>query len=255
MEETTYEAVPVEEATVPEEVEATEVASVQPELSIFTEDFIHRAGMILEEEWADWGRITASAPKGERYLTTYKDVYINRGAPDVEVGNILTVFRPGPAVSDPKTGSYLGKVIKVLGKLEVTAVEANRAKAKIVASYDIILAGDRVIPYEEIVVPTNIELKKAEQPIEGYIVYMRSKDALTRSSSIAYIDFGSLDGISCGDVFQVFQPQGANLPEMIVGELQVLSTRTKTSTAYFRWTRKAERFHRGDQVRLYLETR
>ena len=237
----------------PEEIEATEVTTIEPELSVFTEPFIHRAGMILEEEWADWGRIVSSAPEGEKHLTTYKDVYINRGTPDVEVGDILTVFRPGPDISHPKTGSYLGKVVTVLGKLEVTAVESYRSRAKVVASYDIIQAGDRIIPYEEIVVPTDIVLKKAEHELEGYIVYMRSKEPMTVPHSIAYIDLGSLDGLSCGDVFSVVRAK-AEKPEEVVGELQVISTRSNTSTCYFRWIRKALKFQRGEQVRLVMET-
>ncbi len=251
------ETIPTEEAPPPEpeEIESTEVSSVKPELSIFTEPFIHRAGMILEEEWADWGRIISSAPKGERHLTTYKDVYINRGEGDVKVGDILTVYRPGPDIFHPKTGSYLGKVIRVLGKLEVTAVERDRSKAKVVTSYEIIHPGDRLIPYEEIIIPTSIELVKTDRLLEGYIVHLLSKDYLTAPHSIAYIDLGSLDGISCGDVFKIFRPKGKDLPEEIVGELQVLSTRSNTATTYFRWTRTAERFHRGDRIRLYMETR
>ena len=253
--EEVYEVEAVEETAAVEEIEATEVSHVKPELSIFTKEFIHRAGMILEEEWADWGHIVGTEPKGEKYTTSHREVYIDRGEPDVKVGDLLTIYRPGPAVSHPKTGAHLGNLVTILGAVEITAVDTKRSRGKVIVSYDIALNGDRVMPYEDIVVPKELELESTDRMVDGYIVYLRSKDILTRPSSIAFIDVGSLDGISTGDVFQIYRTRGEGTPDLVVGELQVLNPRSKTATAYFRWTRRAERFYRGDRIRLYMESR
>ena len=60
-------------------------------------------------------------------------VYLNRGGDaGLEPGNRFDVMRPGATLIDPDTGRSFGSAESRIGQLEVTTVEANRSRARVV---------------------------------------------------------------------------------------------------------------------------
>ena len=181
--------------TPPPEKPAAEVVSlVAPDQRIFSENIIHRAGFIVEEDIPYWGKIVGVESKDNLVIVTYSKIYIDR-AEDVKKGQILTIYRPGKVLKHPKTGEKLGKEIIVLGKVEIEEIGNEGSRCKVIASYDIIKKGDFVTPYEPILAPENVELISTTKEIEGYVVEVKSKEKLTPPHVFAYIDHGEKQGL------------------------------------------------------------
>ncbi len=232
-----------------------EVSFIAPEERIFSEELIHRVGYVAEEGIIPAGSILRSEPERER-ITNFMKVYIDIGEGETKKGDIFTVYRLGPDIKHPKTGQHYGTYIEVLGKLEVEEVASGGARAQVLVSYDIIKAGDLIIPYEKIDIPTNVSLKPTERLLEGYIVWVKTKTPLTENFTVVIIDFGTNSDVTIGDIFRIYEIKtygGRMLPDLIVGEVQVVSLKPNTSVGLLSWRRLTHRVQAGDMIRLYLE--
>uniref|UniRef100_A0A7V3VTT9 LysM peptidoglycan-binding domain-containing protein n=1 Tax=candidate division WOR-3 bacterium TaxID=2052148 RepID=A0A7V3VTT9_UNCW3 len=234
------------------------ISMVKPEEHIFSEDIIHRAGFILTEDLPYWGKIIGTEPRGEKQITAYKTIYIDR-ANDVKPGDILTIYRPGKNISHPKTGAFLGKEIIVLGRAEVEEVGPQGSRCKVIDSYDIIKKGDLVTPYQRQLAPENITLVPATKSIEGYVVEVKSTGTqITPPHIFAYLDQGEGSGIAVGDIFDVYQEMvvdGKKMPDYVVAKVQVVSIFERASIGILRWEEKIPVIKRGDRCRLAMEAR
>lgn len=258
---TEYEYVPEAERTIvsiPPEKKVAEVISViEADKRIFSEEIIHRAGFILEEDIPLWGKIVGTEPSGEKLIASYKKVYIDR-AEDISVGDILTIYRPGKTINHPKTGEFLGKEIIVLGKAEIIDIGNEGSRATVIASYAIIKKGDYVLPYEPILAPENVELIPTEDEIEGYIVEVKDEGSLTQPHVFVYIDHGENTGIAVGDLFNVYQERkvdGKQMPDFDIAKIQVISVFQKASIGLLLNVRETGVVKRGETIRLAMEAR
>ncbi len=245
-------------APIPPDKKTAEVISViEADKRIFSEEIIHRAGFILEEDIPLWGKVVGTEPSGEKLITSYKKVYIDR-AEDISVGDILTIYRPGKTINHPETGEFLGKEIIVLGKAEITDIGNEGSRAKVIASYTIIKKGDYVLPYEPILAPENVELIPTEDEIEGYIVEVKDEGSLTQPHVFVYIDHGENTGIAVGDLFNVYQERkidGKQMPDFDIAEIQVISVFQKASIGLLLNVRETGVVKRGEKIRLAMEAR
>lgn len=236
----------------------TEVLSVvQPVERIFSEDIIHRAGFIVDQDMPYWGKIVGTEPKDQKNITSFKKIYIDR-ATDVAVDDKLTIFRPGNVITHPVTGDRLGQEIIVLGKASVEAVGEEGARCSVINSYDIIKMGDFVTPYEPVLAPEKVELIAATRDIEGYVVEVKSRQKMTPPHVYAYIDQGEQSGIAVGDVFEVYQERnvdGKIMPDFNIGKIQVVSVFTDASIGLILAEREPVAMKRGERCRLAAEAR
>jgi hypothetical protein len=251
--------VPEEEvAMVEPTAPTTEVITfIEPEHRVFSEALIHRAGYIVEQDLPYWGKIVGTEPGGEKAITSYKIVYIDR-AHDVSINDELTVYRPGRDISHPKTGRKLGQEIIVLGKLVVDAVGEEGSRCKVTASYDIMKKGDLVAPYEPVLAPEKVELIPASRQVEGYVVEVKTRDILTPPHVFAYVDQGEETGIAVGDVFDVYQEReisGKTMPDLTIGRIQVVSVFRAASIGLVLSGREPIPVKRGERCRLVSEAR
>lgn len=261
--ESVTEVPPVEEVytyvpSVPTSKKTSEVISVvKPEEHIFSEDLIHRAGFILTENLPLWATITGTEPAGEKMISAYKTVYIDR-ATDVKTGDILTIYRPGKSLSHPKTGEFLGKEVIVLGRAEVDEVGEQGSRCKVIDSYDIISKGDLVTPYQPQLAPENVTLLPATKELEGHIVEVKSSGSLTPPHIFVYLDQGENSGVAVGDIFDVYQERvvgGKKMPDFTIAKVQVISIFEKACIGLLRWERNVPVLKRGEKCRLVMEAR
>jgi hypothetical protein len=252
--------VPEEEVTmIPSALEpTTEVISmVKPEERIFSEQTIHRAGFIVDEDMPYWGKIVGTEPQGEKVITSYKKIYIDRSA-DVAVGDKLTIYRPGMVITHPKTGKRLGKEVIVLGTASVEAVGDEGSRCKVMVSYDIIKEGDFVTPYEPVLAPEKVELIPATKELEGYVVAVKSERRITPPHVFAYIDHGEQSGVAVGDIFDVYQERevgGKVMPDFNIARIQVVSVFNEASIGLVLADREPITVKRGEKCRLASEAR
>lgn len=245
------------EPTMPTKPGAELIVAVKPEERIFSEEIIHRAGFLIEEEMPYWGEIIGTEPLGEKIIASYKTVYINR-AEDVDVGQVLTVYRPGGSVKHPVTGAFLGNEIIVLGKVKIEEIGEEGSRCEVIASYDIIRNGDRVFPYEPILAPENVELLETEKDIEGYVVEVKDDNLMTPTHVFAYVDHGEETGVAVGDVFEVYQERnvgGREMPDFTIGKIQIISVFRNASIGLLLSERETTKVERGEKCRLALEAR
>ncbi len=241
----------------PKKPEAEIVSAIEPDRRIFSEEIIHRAGLIRAEDLPYWGKIVGTEPQGEARITTFKKVYVDR-AHDVEVGDVLTVYRPGKTLSHPKTGERLGKEVIVLGKVEVEDVGNEGSRCKVVASYDIIRKGDLVTPFEPVTAPEHVELIATTEEVEGYVVEVKSMEKLAPPHIFVYIDQGEVTGTAVGDVYEVYQQRkvgGKEMPDFNIGKIQVISVFRNASVGLLLHEREEQPIKRGERIRLALEAR
>jgi len=252
--------VPEEEVTtIPSALEpTTEVISVvKGKEHIFSEEIVHRAGFIVDEDMPYWGKIIGTEPVDQKVITSFKKIYIDR-AEGIEIDSKLTIYRPGNVITHPKTGKKLGKEIIVLGKASVEAVGEEGSRCKVIASYDIIKEGDFVTPYEPVLAPEKVELIPTTKEIEGYVVEVKTERKLTPPHIFAFIDQGEQAGIAVGDVFDVYQERnvgGKDMPDFNIGKIQVISVFSEASVGLVLAAREPISMKRGERCRLASEAR
>jgi len=243
---------------VPVKKTAEVVSVVEAEQHIFTEELLHRSGFFVMEEMPYWARVLQTEPAGEKMITTYSKVYIDRSQ-DIKAGDVLTIYRLGRKYEDPKTGRYIGRHIVVLGKAEVSELAEGGARCKVIASYDVIRNGDLVMPYEPLVAPEKVQLVPASKELEGIIVDVIGQEANTTPTHVfAVLNHGEEDGVAVGDVFDVYQTRVINdkeMPDFNIAKAQVLSVFQYASLALLKWNRETIKVNRGDKFRLVQEAR
>jgi len=206
------------------------------------------------------GRVIASVEEKVMY-SKYDTVYL---LPDSKpnIGDRLTAYRVVRKVYHPKTGDYLGNLIRILGTMEVTAVQDETATAVVSYSYDVIMQGDPYFPYKPIEqAGVEKDEKRSASRLDGYIVDVKEEKVSNAQFDVVFIDKGHRDGLLAGQNFLIFREgsktpatspvSGIQLPRRKVGELQIISVQDETSIA--KVVRSTEPIRRGDAVES-LET-
>jgi chemotaxis protein MotB len=184
-------------------------------------------------------------------------VYLKPGKFNSKEGDTLVVYRKIRNVYHPKTGRYMGRLVTVLGTLKVTEVGRKITTAKILKSYNYMLAGDLVAPYGSIPLPSLEEVPSGERSqVNGYVVDIKEDKVAIAQFDVVYIDRGMRDGIGRGSSFKVIRDGertplfsaggGVHLPSRIIGELEVITVNDRTATAKVR--KSSEPINRGDRI-------
>jgi len=173
---------------------------------------------------------------------------------DVRPGDWLTAYNMTTVVFHPITNAYMGRVVKILGILEITSEPKNRvAEARVIQPLDALKPGDPVMLYE---LPADVqEASKSDEPISGAIVESKEGGELTAQGEIVYIDLGVSDGLQVGDRLKVIRRGSREsmkdfLPDYALAELRVLSVQQRSATTMI--VKSIDAVHRGDLVTRLL---
>lgn len=171
---------------------------------------------------------------------------------DVAVGDLFTIFKRARKVFHPATGEYLGYLVIRLAVVEVIQVDKVLTTVKAMRAYGAISPGDPVVKF---VMPAEPESASTPSPddVAGMIVELQSDMGMTlvAQRNLVYMDRGRVDGLRPGDRMDVFR-SGGNLPPRVVGEIKILSTEDRTSTALI--TKSTSRILKGDRFRVKTRT-
>ncbi|MGA2193040.1 MAG: hypothetical protein ABSG42_06665 [Nitrospirota bacterium] len=190
--------------------------------------------------------LSMKGTSSERDILTLGDQVYMADDGKVSVGDRLVSGRPILDAKEPETGRSLGKVIDVSGVITVTAKKDGVLIGTIDSAFFDVRTSDLLFPYVEPVlvyepVPFNTKLKG----VWGYIVASRGNEPATTTGDVLYIDMGYDKGVMPGDRFSVRRsggtapvPEGQRyeipkayvLPDVKVGEVQVISVRKDTAT-------------------------
>jgi hypothetical protein len=154
----------------------------------------------------------------------------------------------------------MGNLVKILGELIIIDINEQTATGKIIDSFDYITRGDRLESYAEIEIP-NISSDRVSSPvgIKGYIVEVMDKKVSNAQMDIVYLDKGLTDGLNAGDRFKVVAVgnkttvpstgREINLPDQIIGEVQIISIQENFSAALI--TKSVKDIKRGDMIQSF----
>jgi hypothetical protein len=192
------------------------------------------AGFVNQEETDD---VVLRAREESKAALSYDDiVYVRIQNPEqVNIGDKYLIYVPLSRVKHPKTGERYGRLIKVLGILQITDKETPEAlTARITLSFDAIEKNNLLTPYQEPVLLYQPPEKRAKD-ITGYILEVTDRRSINAQTDIVYLDKGSLDGVDAGDRFVVYAShEDRGFPKKKIGEVQVILVKERTSTAVVR---------------------
>jgi LysM repeat protein len=161
------------------------------------------------------------------------------------VGDQYTIYRAERKIYHPKTGKFMGDLIRILGLAQVTGADPREKtlSVRILVSYDAIQKGDSFMPVSTLEEPAGgaISSTPSHNSLTGFIVEVKENRASQSQFDVVYLDRGRKDGVRSGDRFSIvregektslFSPgSGVRLPRRIIGELQVLAAQDVTSIA------------------------
>jgi hypothetical protein len=177
-----------------------------------------------------------------------QDVYVrvtSRG--DVKVGDRFLVYEPVYTVAHPVTGKPYGKLYKVNGILKITAAyENNVYTARITLSFDSVMKGNMLAPYQEPALVYPAKEKQAKN-ISGHILDVPDRKDLNSQWQVVYLDKGTVDGVTPGDWFAVYarKTNESGVPQFL-GDAQVFLVKERTSTAIIKTT--VNEMTKGDRI-------
>jgi len=212
------------------------------------------------------GYIAKNLPVAARVIGTHENrmllgdhdtIYLLPGkGTALEAQGRYTVYRRLKRVVHPVSRRAVGDLIQVLGEVEVQQV-GQVATGLVIKSFASIEPGDSVMPSRTIeAAPTTPVVEGAGGSLSGLVLEVLEGRYLNGQFNVVYIDRGEVSGVVVGDRFRVFRRgerapayapiANVQLPDRLVGELEVLSVQADTATALL--TRSSETIALGDRI-------
>jgi chemotaxis protein MotB len=184
---------------------------------------------------------------GNRMRLGQNDVFYLKlkNTDEVAIGDLFTVYKRTRKVFHPATGKYLGYLITRLAVVQVVQVDKDLTTARALRAFGAAAPGDPVVRFTP---PSSEEAAAipASSDVTGMVIELQAdlEMTLVAQRNIVYLDRGSEDGLRPGDRMDLIR-YGGGLPPRQVGEVKVLSTDARTSTALV--TKSLSRILKGDQ--------
>ncbi len=177
----------------------------------------------------------------------------------VALESVYKIYSVGEEVRHPQTGIILGNVVRVAGVCRVIETSLSSSIAMIEHAYIPVSVGDYLVPYTS-TVPVPVLGSAVAEGIDAYVLAFRDPDlGRAYSYDVLYIDKGTEDGLTSGDIFNMYKygnavlsPSGETVvtPDIPVCELIILGTRTNTSSAMITSISISDLVHIGDRIEL-----
>jgi hypothetical protein len=197
----------------------------------------YAAGFLSENERLPWGQVVgATATSAIHRLsdrtsaTTFQEIAIRppRNA-SYHVGDSLLLARIDRAL---QFGRW-GEVVVPVGIARVTSIEDRQVLGQVVAQFARVHDGQLAMPLEPFRDPGQVRPTPVEQGLVGKLLAPRDARVIAGAQQYFFIDKGRRDGVTLGDVFEVFKPaQGyVGAPsEEVWAVMMIVHTRERSAT-------------------------
>jgi len=195
----------------------------------------YAAGFLTEKQQLPYGRVlgNTSIPAIPRLTdrstaTTFDQISIQppRRA-SYHVGDSLLVVR-----IDRDIAGWGGVVVPV-GVARVTELQRRQVLADVIMQFGRIHDGHLALPLEPFKDPGEVHPTPVDGGLEGVVIAERDLHVLAGPQQIVFINRGRAEGVSTGDVFEVFRP-AAGVPgtssEQMQVVLQIVHTRDHSAS-------------------------
>jgi len=195
----------------------------------------YAAGFLSERERLPYGRVlgNTSVPAIPRLTDrssaiTFDQIAVQppRNA-SYHVGDSLLVVR----IDRDITG--WGEVVVPLGVARVTELQRRQVLGDVIMQFGRIHDGHLSLPLEPFKDPGQVRPTPVEQGLEGVVIAERDLHVLTGPQQVVFINRGRAEGVSPGDVFEVFRPATGVLgssSEQVQVVLEIVHTRDHSAS-------------------------
>jgi len=209
------------------------------------------------------GELIDGEPSGQGSFSIEETVYIDIGeAGGASVGAQYIVYHAArPNIKHPVTGADLGFKVLINGIIELTEVNMDISKGKVIRSYNGIERGDKVRLYSKADIPKlDPDRPVTDKEIDGYLVASKDPKKGYGAGDVVFFDVGGSTGVEPGDVFDIIDSRNVirkdgkkvkGIPKLI-GKAKIISIQDTTSTAFI--TKSVDAIYAGDEV-SYSRTR
>lgn len=166
-------------------------------------------------------------------------VYLDRGAAaGMLPGSVFIAVRPEDLVRHVDTGKVLGRKYKYLGRVRLLSVQETTAIGEIIHSCHPIGVGTGLKPFEDAPIPLarRTGLRGINDPVSAerladapVITLAESGNVTLGQGHLVFIDRGTTDDVTPGDIYTIYRLNDPELLPMVVGELAVLSVESNTA--------------------------
>ena len=126
-----------------------------------------------------------------------------------------------------------GEVVVPVGIARVTSIEEEQVLAQVVAQYDRVHNGQLAMPLGPFRDPGQVRPTPVTKGLTGKLLEARDPHPIAGAQQFFFIDKGRRDGVTPGDVFEVFKPaQGyaGSASEEVRAVMMIVHTREKSAT-------------------------
>jgi LysM repeat protein len=195
----------------------------------------YAAGFLTEEESLPYGRVISNTalPVIPRFTDRTSALPFDQLAVEpahnasYHVGDSLLVVRIDRDITN------WGKVVVPTGVARVTEVQRRQVLADVIMQFYPIHDGQLVLPLEPFKDPGEVRPTPVEEGLEGTVIAARDLHVLPGPQQIVFINRGRAEGVSPGDVFDVFKP-ATGVPgtssEQVQMTLQIVHTRDHSAS-------------------------
>jgi hypothetical protein len=195
----------------------------------------YAAGFLSEGEHLPLGNVlgNTSIPAIPRLTdrssaTTFEQIAVQppRNA-SYHVGDSLLIVR----IDREITG--WGSVVVPVGVARVTELQRRQVLAEVIMQFARIHDGHLALPLEPFKDPGQVRPTPVEQGLEGVVIAERDLHVLTGPQQVLFINRGRAEGVSTGDVFEVFRPASGELgssSEQVQVVVEIVHTRDHSAS-------------------------
>ena len=201
----------------------------------------------VADSW-DRGRRSARRVNGYTQSITAKlglvlgdIVYLDQGQDaGLLPGSLFVAVQPGDLARHVDSRELLGRQYKYRGRVQLLSVQESTAIGEIVHSCYPIAVGTSLKSFEDAPIPLarRTGLRGINDPVSADVLADAPVITLAESGHVTlgqghlvFIDRGSADDVTPGDIYTIYRLNKHGLPPMVVGELAVLSVEPRTALA------------------------
>jgi hypothetical protein len=177
-----------------------------------------------------------------KFSLSVGDVIYIAGGKDrgLKPGNLLAAVDPGAKIRHPQSKEVIGRFNRYLGRVRILSVQDRTSIAEIVLSCDPVLVGSYLRLFEPEPVPlgrpramrpVNLPVASEKLVDAPAIVYAKDNIVSLGQDHLVFIDRGSDQDVTPGDVYTIYRENQPGLPPVVLGELAVLSAQPNASLA------------------------
>jgi hypothetical protein len=195
---------------------------------------VGRTGWIVEEnEKVGLGTILGNWHTGRYLLGSDAAVHVSLGARDgVVAGDRFRIVNSDRPVNHPHTRQVVGRMVKVVGEVEIVTVRDATATGRVTRANEPIQVGDAILAAQEVLPVTEPVAPEARDLRATVLASFDDRFALGESDVI-FLDIGENQSVQPGDRFWIHGDTAGIMDALprYAAEAVVISARDNTCTA------------------------